>query len=72
VDEKRNAVVAVLKIEFIDGHTGEVAAKERGVTQYLLAADQNDDITIKKLPFFPQRLARGTLSGTETFFRDLE
>jgi hypothetical protein len=71
VDEKRKVVVAVLKFEFIDRKTGDVLVEERGVTQYHLGLDENGTIKIKKLLFFPQRLAPDTLSGADIFFRDV-
>lgn len=72
VDEQRKVVVAVLKFDFIDRKTGELLVEERGVTQYQLDLDENGAIKIKKLLFFPQRLAPGTLSGAEIFFRDVQ
>jgi hypothetical protein len=71
VDEKRKVVVAVQKFEFIDRKTGDVLVEERGVTQYHLGLDENGMIKIKKLLFFPQRLAPDTVSGTDIFFRDI-
>ena len=40
------------------------------MTQYHLVLDENDTIKIKSFLFFPQRLAPGTLSGTDVFMRD--
>ena len=70
VDERRNVVFAIIKFEFVDRKTGEVLAEERGVSQYHLALDENGTIKIKKLLFFPQRVAPGRLSGAEVFMRD--
>jgi hypothetical protein len=70
VDEKRKIVFAVLKFEFIDRKTGQLLAEERGVTQYHLGLGDDGTMKIRKLLFFPQRLAPGVLSGAEIFFRD--
>ncbi len=71
VDERRKVVWVLIKFEFIDRQTGRVLVEERGVSQYHLVLDESDTIKIEKLLFFPQRLAPGTLSGTDVFLRDL-
>ena len=70
IDERRKTVCVVIKFEFINGDTGQVEVVERGMSQYQLVLDEKGAIKIKSLLFFPQRLAPGTLSGTEVFLRD--
>jgi hypothetical protein len=72
IDEKRKAVAVALKFEFIDRKTGELLVEERGVTHYHFGLDENGTLKIKKLLFFPQRLAPGTLSGADIFSRDIQ
>ena len=61
---------AVIKFEFIDRQTGDVLAVERGATHYQLVLDENGGIKIKSFVFFPQRVAPGTLTGSDVFQRD--
>lgn len=70
IDERRKLAWVLIKFEFIDRETGRVLAVERGVSRYQLVLDENDTIKVKSLLFFPQRLAPGTLSGTDIFLRD--
>lgn len=72
IDERRKTVCVVIKFEFINGDTGQVEVVERGISQYQLVLDEYGAIKITSLLFFPQRLAPGTLSGTEVFLRDQE
>jgi hypothetical protein len=70
IDERRGVVWALIKFEFVDRETGRVLVEERGVSRYQLALDDCGTIKIKSLLFFPQRLAPGTLSGSDIFLRD--
>ncbi len=70
IDETQQTVFAIIKFEFIDRKTGEVLVVERGATQYQLILDENGSIKIKSFVFFPQRVAPGTLTGSDVFQRD--
>jgi hypothetical protein len=71
IDTKEQTVSVVIKFEFIDRATGEVLAVERGATHYRLALSEESDIQIKGFIFFPQRVAPGTLTGSDVFQRDI-
>jgi hypothetical protein len=70
IDETQQTVCAVIKFEFIDRQTGEVLVVERGATHYRLVLDEKGSIQIKSFVFFPQRVAPGTLTGSDVFQRD--
>jgi len=67
VDERRKVVFALIKFEFVERETGRVLVEELGTAQYHLALDENGTIKIKRLLFFPQRIAPGTRSGSDVF-----
>jgi hypothetical protein len=72
IDERRKVVWVLIKFEFIERKSGRVLVEEQGVSRYQLTLDENGAIKIKSLLFFPQRLAPGTVSGTDIFLRDRE
>jgi hypothetical protein len=67
IDERRGAVAAVIRFEFIDRATGTVILEERGISRYTLTLDEEGRIKIKELLFFPQRTAPGALTGVDAF-----
>ena len=68
VEELRKVAARGLSASLI----GQVLVEERGMSLYHLALDESDAIKIKKLLFFPQRVAPGTLCGSDIFLRDLQ
>jgi hypothetical protein len=67
IDERRGTVFAMIRFEFVDRETGKVLVEELGNALYHLALDQDGAIKIKKLLFFPQRLAPGVRPGSDVF-----
>jgi hypothetical protein len=67
VDERRKVVFVIIKFEFVERKSGKVLVEDLGVTQYHLALDDEGTMKIKKLIFFPQRLAPGALTGSDVF-----
>jgi hypothetical protein len=67
VDERRGVVFALMKFEFVERKTGKVLVEELATGQYHLALDDAGTIKIKKLIFFPQRLAPGVRPGSDVF-----
>jgi hypothetical protein len=67
IDERRGAVAAIIRFEFIDRATGTVVLEERGISRYTLTLDKEGRIKIKELLFFPQRTAPGVLTGVDVF-----
>ena len=70
VDERRNVVVVLIKLEAIDRKTGEVLVKEKGMSHYQLIFDENDTIKVKRLLFFREDLPSGILRISDVFMRD--
>lgn len=70
IDERRQVAVALIKAEILDSTTREVLVTKRYFAHYPLVVDENNGIKIKKLQFFWEVLAPGTLEIDDVFDRD--
>ena len=70
IDERRQAVVVLLKAEVFDTKTKKSLFVKRYLPYYQMALDENKTLKIKKIQFFWEELARGSLDVHEAFRGD--
>ena len=70
VDERRNAVVVLIKAEISDSQTGEVLVTKRYFVLYPLELDENNALKIKKIQLFWEVLPPGAMEIDDVFARD--
>ena len=70
VDERRRAVVVLIKAEISDSQTGEVLVTKRYFVLYPLELDENNALKIKKIQLFWEVLPPGAMEIDDVFARD--
>ena len=70
VDERRRAVVVLIKAEISDSQTGEVLVTKRYFVLYPLELDVNNTLKIKKIQLFWEVLPPGAMEIDDVFARD--
>ena len=70
IDEKRMVVVVMIKAEISDSKTGELLVTKRYFARYPLEIDAGNRLKIKKLQFFWEVLAPGSMEIDDVFDRD--
>jgi hypothetical protein len=67
IDERRNIVVVLFRMEVVDTNKDEVAIRKSALAHYQLILDENKDIKINKILFFWQTLPEGQKEFYELF-----
>lgn len=67
IDEQRNIVVALLKVEIHDSKTAKLLLTKRYLVHYTLVLDEKGNLKIKKILFFWEELLPGSLDVSEAF-----
>jgi hypothetical protein len=70
VDEKKSAVVVLIKAEITDLKTRELLVRKRYFVLYPLELDQNKKLKIKRIQLFWEVLPPGAIEISEVFARD--
>ena len=67
IDERRNTVVVLFRMEVVDTAKNEITIKKSALAHYQLALDGNQDIRINKILFFWETLPEGSKEFYELF-----
>lgn len=67
IDERRNTVVVLFRMEVVDAKKDEVAIRKSALAHYQLILDENKDIKINKILFFWETLPEGQKEFYEIF-----
>jgi len=70
IDERRNTVVVLFRMEVVDTKTGEIAIKKSALAHYQLVLDENETIKIKKILFFWETMPPDNKEFYELFGRE--
>jgi len=70
IDERRNTVVVLFRMEVVDTKTNEIAIKKSALAHYQLVLDENETIKIKKILFFWETMPPDKKEFYELFGRE--
>ena len=69
IDERRNTVVVLFRMEVVDVNKNEIAIKKSALAHYQLILDENEDIKINKILFFWEVMPEGFKEFYDLFKR---